>query len=212
VTRTVVHLLRHGEVFNPDGVLYGRLPGFQLSELGQEMAVRAADSLAGRDVALVWSSPMERAQETAAPVAAAHDLPVGLDDRLLEATNVFEGQRVSVGDGVLRKPHAWLHLRNPLRPSWGEPYRDVAARMVAVIENARVLAEGHEAVLVSHQLPIWISRLYLEGRRLPHNPVNRQCSLASLTSLVFRGHDLEAVLYSEPSADLLEQSTKGVGA
>ena len=205
-------MLRHGEVFNPTGVLYGRLPGFHLSDLGVEMSERAAAALSGRDVALVWSSPMERAQETAAPVAAAHDLPVGLDDRLLEATNVFEGQRVSVGDGVLRQPRTWRHLRNPMRPSWGEPYREVAARMVSVVENARVLAEGHEAVLVSHQLPVWITRLSLEGRRLAHNPAHRQCNLASLTSLVYDGHTLEAVLYTEPSADLVARSNKGVGA
>lgn len=212
MTRTVVHLLRHGEVFNPQGVLYGRLPGYNLSELGQQMAQRAADALVDRDVAIVWSSPMERAQQTAAPIASAHDLPVGIDDRLLEATNVFEGQRVSVGDGVLRQPKAWVHLRNPLRPSWGEPYREVAARMVSVIENARVVSEGREAVLVSHQSPIWIARLYLEGRRLVHNPAKRQCNLASLTSIVFEGHDLAAILYTEPSADLVELSNKGVGA
>ena len=212
MSRTVVHMLRHGEVFNPTGVLYGRLPGFHLSDLGVEMSERAAAALSGRDVALVWSSPMERAQETAAPVAAAHDLPVGLDDRLLEAPNVFEGQRVSVGDGVLRQPRTWRHLRNPMRPSWGEPYREVAARMVSVVENARVLAEGHEAVLVSHQLPVWITRLSLEGRRLAHNPAHRQCNLASLTSLVYDGHTLEAVLYTEPSADLVARSNKGVGA
>lgn len=212
MSRTVVHLLRHGEVYNPDGVLYGRLPGYHLSELGLVMADRAAEALASRDIALVWSSPMERALETAAPVAEVHDLPIGVDDRLIEATNVFEGQRVSVGDGVLRQPRTWRHLVNPVRPSWGEPYRDVAARMASVIENARVLAEGHEAVLVSHQLPVWISRLSLEGRRLVHNPAKRQCNLASLTSLVYDGHRLDAVLYTEPSADLMDQSTKGVGA
>lgn len=212
MSRTVVHLLRHGEVYNPEGVLYGRLPDYHLSSLGREMADRAAAALANRDIAVVWSSPMERAQETAAPVAAMQNLPVDLDDRLLEATNVFEGQRVSVGDGVLRQPRTWIHLRNPLKPSWGEAYREVAARMTSVIENARVVAEGHEAVLVSHQLPIWISRLSLEGRRLAHNPAKRQCNLASLTSLVYDGHTLEAVLYTEPSADLLERSTKGVGA
>ncbi|HND89871.1 MAG TPA: TonB-dependent receptor plug domain-containing protein, partial [Saprospiraceae bacterium] len=78
-------------VYGPDGVLYGRLPDYHLSDLGLQMADRAAEALAGRDVSLIWSSPMERAQETAAPVAEVHDLPVGLDDRLLEATNVFEG-------------------------------------------------------------------------------------------------------------------------
>ncbi|MDQ1247074.1 MAG: hypothetical protein QG597_1444 [Actinomycetota bacterium] len=212
MSRTIVHLLRHGEVYNPDKVLYGRLPGFNLSQLGLVMADRAAEALEGRDVALIWSSPMERAQQTAEPIATAHKLPVDLDERLLEATNVFEGKRVSVGDGVLRNPRNWPHLRNPMRPSWGEPYREVAARVSAAVENARVLAEGHEAVLVSHQLPIWITRLHLEGRRLPHNPAHRQCNLASLTSLVYDGHELEAVLYTEPSADLMEISTKGVGA
>ena len=129
-------MLRHGEVYNPDKVLYGRLPGFNLSDLGREMAERAALALQGRDVVVIWSSPMERAQETAAPIAASHELPVELDDRLLEATNVFEGQRVSVGDGVLRNPRVWPHLRNPFKPSWGEPYREVAARMSAAVENA----------------------------------------------------------------------------
>lgn len=212
MTRTVVHLLRHGEVFNPDGILYGRLPGFNLSELGEQMAVRAAEALAGNQIGAVWSSPMERAQQTAAPIAAVHKLPVDLDDRLLEATNVFEGQRVSVGDGVLRQPKTWPHLRNPLRPSWGEPYQHVANRMLSVIENARVAAQGHEIVLVSHQLPIWIARLALENRRLAHNPAKRECNLASLTSLVYEGHQLEAVLYTEPSADLVALSSKGVGA
>lgn len=212
MTRTVVHLLRHGEVFNPDGILYGRLPGFNLSELGEQMAVRAAEALAGNQIGAVWSSPMERAQQTAAPIAAVHNLPVDLDDRLLEATNVFEGQRVSVGDGVLRQPKTWPHLRNPLRPSWGEAYQHVANRMLSVIENARVAAEGHEIVLVSHQLPIWIARLALENRRLAHNPAKRECNLASLTSLVYEGHQLEAVLYTEPSADLVALSSKGVGA
>ncbi|MFB0944461.1 MAG: histidine phosphatase family protein, partial [Candidatus Nanopelagicales bacterium] len=62
---TTVHLLRHGEVYNPQGVLYGRLPGYFLSDLGRKMADRAASALANRDIATVISSPMERAQQTA---------------------------------------------------------------------------------------------------------------------------------------------------
>src|SRR5687768_2690823 len=115
---TVVHLLRHGEVHNPGGVLYGRLPGFHLSELGLTMARRVAEHLSGEDITHVVSSPLERARETAAPAATAFGLDVAIDDRLIEAGNVFEGKTFGVGDGSLRRPRLWIHLRNPLRPSW----------------------------------------------------------------------------------------------
>lgn len=210
--RTVVHLLRHGEVYNPEGVLYGRLPGYVLSELGHEMAQRAAVALKDRDVTHVIASPMERAQQTAAPIAAAHQVDVGTDPLLIEADNVFEGQRVSVGDGVLRQPRTWKHLWNPFTPSWGEPYQEVAARMGAAIDTARDRARGHEAVLVSHQLPIWIARLAAEKRRLWHDPRSRQCTLASLTSLSFDDDELVAITYTEPSRDLLGKASKVAGA
>lgn len=208
----MVHLLRHGEVINPQGVLYGRLPGFYLSDLGQEMAVRAADALASNDIALVVSSPMERAQQTAAPMAARHDIPVEIDPRLIEADNIFEGQRVSVGDGVLKQPRTWRHLWNPFRPSWGEPYVEVAERMLAAAQDARDKARGHEAVLVSHQLPIWIARLSAEDRRLWHDPRNRQCTLASITSLTYDDDRLSAISFTEPSRDLLAKASKIAGA
>jgi len=210
-TRTVVHLLRHGEVHNPTGVLYGRLPGFRLSDLGLQMAERAAEALADRDVTVVTSSPLERAQQTAAPVAARHDVRVGIDDRLIEADNIFEGQRVGVGDGVLRQPRAWRHLWNPFTPSWGEPYVELAERMTDAIGSARDEARGRETVIVSHQLPIWIARLHAEDRRLWHDPRNRECSLASLTSFEFDGDRLASIAYSEPAADLLP-GAKGRGA
>lgn len=203
MSTTVVHLLRHGEVFNPGKVLYGRLPGFRLSELGEQMAVRAAEALADRDVTVVTASPLERAQQTAVPVAQAHGLDVGTDADLIEALNVFEGQRVSVGDGALRRPAAWRHLYNPFKPSWGEPYTELAARMRVAIATARDAARGHEAVLVSHQLPIWIARLDAEGRRFVHDPRRRQCGLASLTSLRYEDDELVAITYVEPSADLV---------
>jgi broad specificity phosphatase PhoE len=207
-TRTVVHLLRHGEVHNPDKVLYGRLPGYRLSELGEQMAARAADALADRDVTAVISSPLERAQQTAAPVAERHGLRVGIDDRIIEADNVFEGQRVGVGDGVLRHPSAWRHLYNPFTPSWGEPYVEVAGRMRAAVAAARAAARGHEAVIVSHQLPIWVARLDAENRRFFHDPRKRQCGLASLTSLTFDDDRLVAITYTEPSADLVRAAGK----
>lgn len=212
IVRSVVHLLRHGEVFNPEGVLYGRLPGYQLSDLGHQMAQRAAEALKDRDVAAIISSPMERAQQTATPIAAVHDLPIIIDPNLIEADNVFEGQRVSVGDGVLKQPKTWRHLWNPFTPSWGEPYTVVADRMQQAIDAARGQAAGREAVLVSHQLPIWIARLNAEERRLWHDPRSRQCTLASLTSLTYDDDKLVQISYTEPSKDLLEQASKIAGA
>ncbi len=205
---TVVHLLRHGEVHNPEGVLYGRLPGYQLSDLGRAMAQRIAEHLADADIAHVGASPLERAQETAQPIAAAHDLPVAVDGRLIEADNVFEGLTFGVGDGALTRPRHWKHLRNPFRPSWGEPYRAQALRMLAAMAVARDAARGHEALLVSHQLPIWTTRTHVEGRRLWHDPRSRECSLASLTSFTYRGDEIVAVTYSEPARDLLPASVK----
>jgi broad specificity phosphatase PhoE len=209
---TVVHLLRHGEVHNPEGVLYGRLPGFTLSERGQAMAVRAAEALTSHDIAVVTASPLERAQQTAAPIAAVHGLGIGVDERLIEADNVFEGQRVGVGDGVLRTPSAWRHLWNPMRPSWGEPYTELADRMSQAIVSARELAPGREIVLVSHQLPIWVARLNAEQRRFAHDPRKRQCALASLTSLHFDDERLAAITYTEPARDLLADASPGRGA
>lgn len=210
--RTTVHLLRHGEVHNPTGLLYGRLPDYHLSELGQQMAVRAAEALGGRDVAVVTASPLERAQETAAPIADAFGLGVGTDPDLIEAGNVFEGHRVGVGDGVLRQPSSWRYLWNPWTPSWGEPYVEIAARMRLAVARAREAATGREAVLVSHQLPIWVARLDAEKRRFIHDPRRRQCSLASLTSFSFDGERLVAIAYSEPAADLAARASKAKGA
>lgn len=206
--RTVVHLLRHGEVHNPAGVLYGRLPGYHLSELGRKMAERAGEYFSQRPIVAVISSPMERAQETAAPVAAAHDLPIGIDERIIESTSVFEGLTFGVGDGSLRHPRIWKHLVNPFRPSWGEPYEQMAARMMAAVQDARDAARGHEAVVVSHQLPIWTLRLHAEGRSYLHDPRKRQCTLCSLTTLHFDGDRLVRVSYSEPAGDLIPAKDK----
>jgi broad specificity phosphatase PhoE len=197
--QTTVHLLRHGEVHNPGKILYGRLPGFRLSTDGEAMARKAAAWFLGKDVTHLVSSPLERAQQTAAPLAGALSLPVAIDERLIEAGNAFEGLRVGVGDGILRAPQHWWRLRNPFRPSWGEPYVEIAARMLSAVEAARDAARGHEAVLVSHQLPIWTLRLHVEGRRYVHDPRRRQCGLASVTSLTYDGDRITAVHYAEPA-------------
>ncbi len=200
---TVVHLVRHGEADNPAGVLYGRLPGYHLSELGRAMAERLADYLAGRDVVAVISSPLKRAAQTARPIAARLELSVRVDPRLIEASNVYQGIPVN----TLWQPRHWQHLRNPFRPSWGEPYHQIAARMLAALYSVAELAAGREAVCVSHQLPIWMLRRQVQGRRLWHNPRLRQCALASLTSFTLADREIVSVDYAEPAKNLLPVKT-----
>ncbi|HET7326754.1 MAG TPA: histidine phosphatase family protein [Nocardioidaceae bacterium] len=200
---TVVHLLRHGEVHNPEGVLYGRLPDYHLSALGREMADRVAQTMRDRDITHLVASPLDRAQETAAPSAAALDLDIVTDRRVIEAANNFEGKPFGPGDGALRRPGSWWQLRNPWKPSWGEPYRQIVPRMLAAMADARDAARGHEAMVVSHQLPIWVVRSAVEGRSFLHDPRKRQCTLASLTSFTYIDNEIVSVAYSEPAADLL---------
>jgi broad specificity phosphatase PhoE len=210
-TTAIVHLVRHGEVDNPDRVIYGRVAGYHLSEAGRMMAKAAADYLAGRAVTVLRSSPLERAVQTAEPIAAELGLHTEIDDRLIEPWNYFEGMRFGVGDGALRHLRHWYALRNPFRPSWGEPYSEIAARMLAAVEDAakasgraspggdpRILAP-HEAVCVSHQLPIWVTRRAVEGRHVWHDPRSRQCALGSVTSLFLAGDRPTGVHYAEPS-------------
>jgi len=194
---TVVHLLRHGEVSNPNGVLYGRLPGYHLSANGRLMAAAAADFFAERPVVALFASPLERAQETALPVAERLGLEIVTDERLIESVNVLEGKTVTLAELALN-PANWRYLWNPFRPSWGEPYQQVVTRMRQVIGRAREAARGQEALCVSHQLPIWVSRLAAEHKHLWHNPNNRQCALGSVTSFTFDGDELAGVSYAVP--------------
>lgn len=206
---TIVHLLRHGEVYNPEGILYGRRDGFHLSDLGNTMAQRVADSIGDRDIVHLRVSPLERAQETARPLATARGLEIVTDERVIESTNKFEG--LNFGEGamtIVKRPRLWRYLYNPFKPSWGEASATIVARMMAAVEDARRAAAGHEAVIVSHQLPIWTTRLHVEGRRQLHDPRRRECTLCSLTSLHFVGDRITQVSYSEPAGDLIPLKDK----
>lgn len=208
---STVHLVRHGEVQNPDRVLYGRLPGFHLSDRGYAMADRIAEHFvarkeSGANIASVAASPLLRAQETAMPTARALGLTLLEEPRVIEADNRFEG--LSDIKQRLKDPKMWPFLINPFRPSWGEKYGAQVIRIVEAVKIHRDLAvklngDGAEAIIVSHQLPIWVTRLSAEGKPLWHDPRKRECSLASITSLHFDGDRLVGVDYTEPCADLL---------
>jgi broad specificity phosphatase PhoE len=197
-----IHLIRHGEVHNPDGVLYGRLPHFRLSELGHRMAESAASKVAAehRPVVKLLASPLLRTQESAAPVAEAFGLEIQTDDRLIEPYNIFEGRRLTAGH-ILLRPHLYYHLRNPQKPSWGEPYEQIVARMMAAIEDAWNSVDSGDVVLVSHQLPIVMVQRTVSGQPLAHNPKQRRCSLSSITTLERRGNQFVEVGYVDTAAN-----------
>jgi broad specificity phosphatase PhoE len=215
VVASQVHLVRHGEVFNPDGILYGRMSGFGLSKLGHRMAQAAADDLVERDrtISAILASPRQRTRESADPLSVAFGLPVDIEDRIIEPTNHFEGTAMR---RALRKPRNWPYLVNPVRPSWGEPYASIVQRMRAALDDAFLSVESGDVVLVSHQLPIWVTHLALAGERFPHDPRKRRCSLSSITTIEQRvGDDGEPTLvevgYVEP-ARVLQASATDVGA
>ncbi|BCW37520.1 histidine phosphatase family protein [Arthrobacter sp. StoSoilA2] len=181
--------------------------------LAEHFTVRANE---GARIVHLVASPLTRAQETAMPTAEALHLDIHTDPRIIEAENHFEGLHPTRSEFL--KPKHWLYFRNPLRPSWGEPYKEQAARVMAAVEDARVKAielggDGAEAILVSHQLPIWSTRLSAEGRRLAHDPRKRECTLTSLTSLVLdEDGRIVRVEYSEPAAVLLPGAASTPGA
>jgi broad specificity phosphatase PhoE len=203
VPETVVHLVRHGQVENPRRVLYGRLPGYHLSGRGQAQADLLAGYFAGARLAAVLASPLERAQQTAAPIAAAHGLEVRTDLRLIENSTIFEGAAGNLAWYILRHPRVWWKLRDLRSPSWGERNVDMVERVHAVVEAVLEEFGGRQVVLVSHQAPIWVARLAFERRRLAHWPGRRRCTLASVTTLTFDGDRLAGVAYAEPAAAAL---------
>ena len=199
-----VHVMRHGEVENPNKILYGRQSGWHLSDRGRAMADLAADWSKQFNLGAIHASPLERAQETATPIASAHGLRIETDPRLIEAANIFEGKKFELGSGVLKHPASWWHLRNPWKPSWGEPYTEQINRMLAAVFYARDKAKGKDALVVSHQLPIWILRSAIENRSFLHDPRKRICSLASVTSVHLDDEGaISGISYHEPAKDLL---------
>lgn len=198
-----IHLVRHGEVYNPSGVLYGRLPNFHLSDTGKLMARAAAQELKdqGFPIRAIFSSPLIRTQESAKPIEELFGLDSKTNENLIEPWNVFEGRKLSV-KAVAVRPHWWWHFRNPAKPAWGESFIDIIARMQEAISEAAESVKDGDVVLVTHQLPIWVMHLHAAGEKLMHDPRKRRCSLSSITSFEFIDGKLTEVGYLEPAAKL----------
>ena len=178
----LVHVCRHGLVHNPSKVLYSRLPGFHLSDEGRAMASRLGDHFADVPVAHLRVSPLERARETMAPIARRHpDVSVVIDWRLIEADSRMQGQAKGPASLGLVRPANWRYFLQP--DGWGEGFQPMAARVLSAIADAAVLVgPGGQAVLVSHQAPIWAARRFAEHKSLLNIPATRQCALASVTT------------------------------
>ena len=204
---TTIHFVRHGEVENPNHVLYERLPGFHLSNRGLKMAQATAKYIATvpqmRGISAIYSSPLERTQETAQQIANALQIgPIILDNRLIEAENNFRGKRIGYGEGALWRNNNWKLVSNLWKPSWGESYKSIAARVGDFAREQVKNHLGEQIVAVTHESPIWSYRHLLETGHAEHNMLLRKTALASITSITFDCANMNvlSITYVDPAA------------
>ncbi|MFD0704726.1 histidine phosphatase family protein [Alloscardovia venturai] len=217
--QTTVHLIRHGEVYNPDRVLYERLPGFHLSERGFRMAHATGRFIANNphmnSPTAIFSSPLDRTIDTVTAIAEEmgkvpdnhperiYDV-IATDERIIEARNEFRGKRIGYGDGALWRNNNWKLVSNLWKPSWGESYKEIAARVQDFVFEKVDAYPGQYIFAVMHESPIWSFRHMLETGHPEHNMLLRKTALASITSLTFEvgSHELISIGYADPAADV----------
>ena len=107
---------------------------------------------------------------------------------------------------MLLRPRVWPWVINPTKPSWGEPFVSVEARMLAAVSDAWSKAGGGEVVMVSHQMPIVMVARSVKNMKLYHDPRKRRCNLSSITTLKREGEKFVEVNYQDPAKDLLAAS------
>jgi broad specificity phosphatase PhoE len=181
--RTLIHLVRHAEVENPRNVWYGRLEGFVLSARGRRQADALGERFEKHELAAIYSSPLERAMETAQAIAKPHDLEVQVDQDIIESETRLQGK---YGDlRLFRNPLNFRYFVNPYRPSWGESYRSISDRMERALRRLLDEHVGQEVVAVSHMTPISIARLRAENRGRPPWRGRILVARASITTLEF---------------------------
>ena len=226
---TTIHFVRHGEVDNPNHVLYERLSGFHLSARGVRMAQATAKYIATvpqmRGITAIYSSPLERTRETAREIenalrniadsayvkahcdedsAQSQESDIILDKRLIEAGNNFRGKRIGYGEGALWKNNNWKLVANLWKPSWGESYRSIATRVGDFAREQVRKHPGEQIVAVTHESPIWSYRHLLETGHAEHNMLLRHTALASITSITYDCKTLRvlSITYVDPAANV----------
>jgi broad specificity phosphatase PhoE len=166
VTVTRLDLVRHGHVENPQRKVYGRLPGWTLSAEGRDQAAAVARHLASRPIVHIYSSPLERARETAAAIAAARGASVSVEDDLIESSlgAHWEGLRWT---DVRTTRHAELdaYLHRPHEVDFvDEPFAALGVRMARALRAIAARHAGEEVAVVSHGDPIKAAICHLEGK------------------------------------------------
>jgi broad specificity phosphatase PhoE len=164
----LVHLIRHGEVENPDNLVYAKLPGFGLSELGRAQASQAARHLGSQPVVAVWSSPLERALETASIIARRFGVPVRVEDTLTEWALLDRWAGTRWDEIDTRFPgELSAYLQHPTDLAFApESLTQMAARITSTIEALATRHPEGDVVIISHQDPVQAARLQLSGRDL----------------------------------------------
>ncbi len=164
----LVHLVRHGEVDNPDYLVYADLPGFGLSPHGVEQARRVGRYLGPRPVVTIWSSPLERSLRTAEEIAARTGVPVKVDPDLTEWRVVGRWKGHTWRDIPQNFPgELEAYLEHPESLPYGdEPLEVLADRMAATARRLDLEHPHGDVVIVSHQDPIQAGRLRLIGSPL----------------------------------------------
>lgn len=162
----LVHIVRHAEVHNPGHVVYGRLPHYGLSELGHRQAADAARYLERQPIVAVWSSPLERALQTATTIAQRHDLPVLVSEEITEWKLADGWEGLAWDDLPATRPgQLEAYLEHPWDLPWARESLEVLGeRMVTEIKAINDRHPEGDVVIVSHQDPVQIARLLLTGR------------------------------------------------
>lgn len=183
--KTTVHLTRHGEVHNPEKILYGRIPGFVLSETGKQQVHALGKHIAKKKIRHVYTSPLDRTRETASILSTyipmEHMHP---DARLLENATPLEGKplkEIALHDFNF---YATEHIKNG-----GERIADIADRMTQFFEEIRVRHTNEEVLVVSHGDPIMITYAYYSGLPLTLASIRGDSYVPTATgfTIVFEG-------------------------
>ena len=193
---TTIHFVRHGKVYNPDHLLYERLPGFHLSDRGMRMAQATG--------AYIAADP--KLNTVAAVRAGRGEEPLELitDPRVIEAGNEFRGKRIGHGKGALWRDGNWKLVLNLWKPSWGESYRHIAERVGAFANEKIREYAGRQIIVVSHESPIWSYRHLLETGHPEHWMFLRKTALASITSITYDSDTgkVMSITYADPAAQV----------
>lgn len=192
-----LHFVRHAQVINPEGVIYERIPGYGITDKGHQMARAAAEMANSLNISAFYTSPLQRAKESAAPWQELYGVTPVEENRVIENWNKFAGLKIDAKT-LLRRPQLIINFHDPFKPSWSEPYVEIQQRMLAAAKDAWENTDGGDVVFVSHQLPIVMLQRTAQGLSLPHYPKDRKCELSSISSFEFVDDRLVMLDYVVP--------------